>query len=85
MPNYTVVGVNNTASTEYTRAIAMDLLDAQSIRDGEPKKLYEVRVKSRGKCANLNQVFPAMLSGMFALFPGESGKTEHIEVQGDDC
>ncbi|NRB37395.1 MAG: DUF4136 domain-containing protein [Pseudomonadales bacterium] len=85
MPHYTVVGVQNIETTEYTRAIAMDLLDAQSIRDGEPKKLYEVRVKSRGKCANLNQVFPAMINGMFAHFPGESGKTEFIEVEGEDC
>lgn len=85
MPHYTVVGVSNTESTEYMRAIAMDLIDAQSIRDGEPKKLYEVRVKSRGKCSNLNQVFPAMLTGMFAKFPGDSGKTEYIEVEGEDC
>ena len=85
MPHYTVVGVSTNLSTQYTKAIAMDLLDAQSIRDGKPKKLYQVRVKSRGECANLNQVFPAMLKGMFTSFPGESGKTDYIEVEAEDC
>ncbi len=85
MPHYTVVGISTSESTEFTRAIAMDLVDAQSIRDGKTKKLYEVRVKSRGRCSTLTQVFPQMLSGMFSNFPGESGKTQSIEVEGDDC
>lgn len=86
MPQYSIVGVTTTQKTEYTRALALDFVEAQSLRDEtEPKKLYEKRVKSKGKCANLNQVFSQMLSGMFANFPGENGKTEMLNIEGDDC
>lgn len=86
MPQYSIVGVTTTQTTEYTRALALDFVQAQSLRDdGEPKKLYENRVKSTGACANLNQVFSQMLAGMFRHFPGENGKTEIVNIEGDDC
>lgn len=78
--------VNATVSSnsEYVRVLALDLLDAQSVRDGKPNKIYQATVKNTGKCTNLNGIFDDMLFAMFLEFPGESGNTEVIKVETEE-
>lgn len=80
MPTYGVVGSSASSVTEYTRAVALDILDAESVRQGKPKKIYELRAKSSGSCSVISGVFNEMLTSMFKGFPGESGKTRMVEV-----
>ncbi len=80
MPTYGVVGSSSSSVTEYTRAVALDILDAESVRQGKPKKIYELRAKSSGSCSVINGVFNEMLTSMFKDFPGETGNTKTVEV-----
>ena len=83
MPTYGVVGSGTRSVTAYTRAIALDIVDAESMKKGSPRKVYEGRVKSTGKCSIIVEVFDEMLEAMFTDFPGESGKTRRMSVSGD--
>ena len=86
MPTYGVVGSATSSQTMYTRAIALDIVDAQSLKDGAPKKVYEARAKSSGSCSVIAGVFDAILEGMFKDFPGISGKVRSVNVTWDgDC
>lgn len=83
MPTYGVVGSSTSSRTEYTRAVALDIVDAHSIKSGKPAKLYEIRAKSTGSCSSINGVFDSILEAMFKSFPGESGKSQTIDVPWD--
>jgi hypothetical protein len=80
MPTYGVVGSEISSETIYIRAIALDIVDAGSLKNGTPKKVYEVRAKSTGKCGIIAGVFEEMLEAMFKDFPGISGKVRSVEV-----
>ncbi|PLX62146.1 DUF4136 domain-containing protein [Sedimenticola selenatireducens] len=83
MPTYGIVGSSTSSQTEYTRAIALDIVDAKSIESGKPEKLYEMRARSTGSCSSINGVFDEILEAMFKSFPGDSGKSQTIEVPWD--
>lgn len=86
MPSYGVVGVATGSQTTYKRAIALDIVDAPSLRAGEPKTVYEGRIKSEGSCNVIVEVFDEMLQVMFTDWPGESGKNRNRRVRGTfDC
>ena len=89
MPYYSstqVVGTTTTSVTTFRRAIAMDIITAQSIREGKPKKVYEMRALSIGKCSQIAPIVDEMLAGIFGSFPGVSGKTQEFEVESNsDC
>jgi hypothetical protein len=80
MPSYGVVGTSVDSDTMFTRAIALDIVDAQSLKDGHPKKILEIRAKSIGTCSVIAGVFDEILEGMFEDFPGESGKVHNVNV-----
>lgn len=78
MPSYSVVGTSTDSFTTYTRAIALDIVDAKSLKTvtiEQAQKVYESRVKSTGKCAVIAGVFDQLLEAMFQNFPGDNGKT----------
>lgn len=81
MPTYGMVGSSTQSVTQYTRAIALDILDAASIKSGKPKKVLESRTKSVGSCSSFAGVFNEILEAMFEDFPGESGKAKTVTMQ----
>jgi len=81
MPSYGVVGTASSNYTTYTRAIAIDIVKADSFSvAGHPQKVYENRTKSVGTCSTVASVFKIMLDAIFSIFPGESGNTRDITV-----
>ena len=76
MPSYGVVDVSTQSVTTFTRAIAMDIVLAPSLKTDKVQKLYEGRTKSVGECPVMVEVFDEMLEAMFEGFPG-SNATHH--------
>jgi Domain of unknown function (DUF4136) len=74
-PTYEVVGTRETAETQYTRVLRLDIVDKQSLTEGNIKKLYEGRVVSSGFSNKLVQVLPMMIKALFEDFPGQSDTT----------
>lgn len=82
MPTYGVVGSSTGSVTTYNRAIALDIVEAKSFKEGKPKKVYEGRTKSKGSCSVIVEVFDEMLEAMFSDFPGENGRNRKQVVPG---
>jgi len=82
MPTYGVVGSSTGSETTYNRAIALDIVEASSFKEGNPRKVYEGRTKSKGSCSVIVEVFDEMLEAMFTDFPGENGRNRKQEVRG---
>ena len=80
MPTYGVVGRSSGSVTVYNRAIALDIVEASSFKEGSPKKVYEGRTKSEGSCSVIVEVFDEMLEAMFIDFPGENGRNRKQTV-----
>lgn len=74
MPTFGVVGSAVGSATEYTRVIALDIVEAQGLKDGKAVKVYEARAKSSGSCGVFAGVFEEMLEALFEGFPGDDGK-----------
>lgn len=74
MPTYGVVGSSTGSVTKYKRAVALDIVEASSFKEGKPKKVYEGRTTSEGKCSVIVEVFDEMLEAMFSDFPGKNGR-----------
>ncbi|MEX0943882.1 MAG: DUF4136 domain-containing protein [Pseudomonadales bacterium] len=64
--------------TVFPRLLQLDILQT----DGQV--VFEGRVESVGRQANMNSVFPYMLKAMFQNFPGESGVTKVVTIRKDD-
>jgi len=69
MPSYGVVDVVNSEVTRFVRALAVDIVDARSIKSPPIKKRYEMRGKSTGECPVMLEVFDEILEAMFVKFP----------------
>lgn len=86
MPSYGIVGSSSPSVTSYHRAIALDIVDAASIKEGKPKKIFELRTKSVGSSRSVACVFNEMLDAMFMDFPGISGKAKSVTLlYNGDC
>ena len=81
-PTYGVTGIKTVSATEYTRNVALDVLEANSFRKGYPKKIYELRARSTGSCNVIVEVFDEILEAMFRGFPGENGRNRIERVPG---
>lgn len=79
MPTYGIVGSSTGSVITFTRAIALDIIDAKSMKHNI-QKVYEVRAKSIGSCSVIAGVFEEILEAMFKEFPGENGKTRVVEI-----
>jgi hypothetical protein len=77
MPTYGVIGAIPVSSTEYKRKVNVDIWK----REATPVKVYEIRGVSSGSCGNINAILFNIIDGMFANFPGISGKSENVEVE----
>lgn len=86
MPAYGKVGSSSPSITSYRRAIALDIVDAASMKQGKAKKVFELRTTSVGTSSSIACVFDEMLDAMFTDFPGTSGKAHSTTVPYDgDC
>lgn len=88
MPRYhrRVVGTSTSSITTYNRALALDIVEAASLKSGSEdnaKKVYESRVKSVGECGVVAGVFNELLKAMFTNFPGENGQTITAKIPYD--
>jgi hypothetical protein len=48
------------------------------IRDRDGRSVFEGRVVSTGRSAEIAAVLPQMIDSLFTNFPGESGKTKRV-------
>ncbi len=83
MPEYGVVGTSTQTVTTYTRAIAMDIIKADTLQSDLPQKVYEVRAISVGNCAVFLEVFDEMLEAMFMNFPNKNAQAVTVSVESD--
>jgi hypothetical protein len=81
MPTYGIVGSSTQSISRYSRAIAIDIVETATIKEGKPKKVFEIRTKSVGSCSSIAGVFDDMLKAMFIDFPGENGKAISVTLQ----
>lgn len=83
MPTYGIVGSSASSVTTYNRAIALDIIEASSFKEGDPRTVYQGRTKSKGSCSVIVEVFDEMLEAMFSDFPGENGRNRKQSIRGD--
>ena len=84
MPTYGVVRTRTSTSTTYTRNLAIDIVDTPSLNSKKPKKIYEGRVKSRGRCREINYVIDEMMEALLQDFPGTNGESKLKKISGPD-
>ncbi len=84
-PTYGIVGSETYSYnvTTYARVLALDLLDRRELDEGRTKKVYEVKLTSKGSCSQIASVFEAMLTALFMEFPGSSGKSKTVDIDWD--
>ena len=80
MPTYGQVGTTNIKITTYKRIIAVDMVDAETVANEEPRIIYEGRTKSTGTCGVIGEVIDEMFEAMFTDFPSESGKNRTLQI-----
>jgi hypothetical protein len=87
MPIYASAADTSNSETLYTSAVAVDIVERSSLGDGDPKRLYEGRARSRNRCASITPIFDEMLTALFVDYPGVSGEThtKTIKSNGDSC
>ncbi len=86
MPTYGIVGSQTVTSTQYTRNLAVDIVEAKSLNSSLPKKIYEGRVKSSGSCPHITGVMPNMIKSLFREFPGPNGGSRTVILpHSGDC
>ena len=76
MPTYGIVG-SSTSSYSYTtykRSLALDIVEAATVEDGEPVKVFEGRLTSSGSCGIMREVIDEMIEAIFTDFPNANGK-----------
>jgi hypothetical protein len=76
MPTFGVVGSSTSivSGEQFSRNIAIDIVDRKTLKSEKPVKVYEGRVRSAGTCSQMNQVIDELVQGFFQKFPNRSGK-----------
>ena len=82
-PTYGITGYHTGLASEqvYKRFVAIDILKVDGL--GEPKKIYEAKLLSDGRCRNLSTLMPTFIRAVFADFPGESGASRNVVAPWD--
>lgn len=76
--SYTPATFGVVGSAPYSVTVHDRYLDMK-IRDRGGRSVFEGRVVSTGRSADIAAVLPQMIDSLFTKFPGESGKTKRIE------
>ncbi|MSO88530.1 MAG: DUF4136 domain-containing protein [Rhodospirillaceae bacterium] len=79
--NEVITGYNSGVSTEnrFTRRLRLDIVEFSVNR--QQRKLYEGQLRNVSDCKKLTVIMDALLEGMFADFPGASGRARSIKVR----
>jgi hypothetical protein len=83
-PTFGAVGAIPISSTEYTRILALEIVEPNNIKNGQPVKIYESKVISTGSCSVFAGVFNELLESMFKDFPGTNGETRSLTLPFDN-
>ena len=75
-----VVGAAPFSVSVYTRVLALNI---KSLRTG--KRIFEGTVRSEGTTATMAPIAPCLIASLFKSFPGESGKSETVQLNSDAC
>ena len=67
------------ASTVYNRRLTLNIVN--SGLEGNDRVLFEGRVQSTGREAEIAGIMPYMITAMFNNFPGESGVTKVVTIE----
>lgn len=80
-PTYGVVGSSSYSYnvTTFNRLLTMDIF--KKAGEQQVEKVYEAKVKSNGRCGQINQVIDGLLGALFSEFPGENGSTKKYKIQ----
>ncbi len=79
-PTFGQTGSIPYTQTQYSRTLLITILDDKASQKGNPVKVFEGRVTSRGSNSDVATVMPNMIEALFNKFPGTSGKSEMIEM-----
>jgi len=77
-PVYAQTGTRAYSVTVYNRYLTLEIVSANA--EGKPARLYEGRAVSKGRTSEIAQVLPTMIEALFKRFPGNSGKTDEIQL-----
>ncbi len=82
-PTYGITGFTSgtTTSTQYNRAVHLDIFDNQP-SSINPSKIYESKVISTGSCGVISEVIDEMFDALFRNFRGESGSSNKYMIEG---
>ncbi|SVD14279.1 uncharacterized protein METZ01_LOCUS367133 [marine metagenome] len=82
-PTYGITGFTSgtTTSTQYNRAVHLDIFDSQP-DSSRPRKVYESKVISTGSCGVMSEVIDEMFEALFRIFRGESGSSNKYIIEG---
>lgn len=70
--------------TVYPRELTLTIDRGSACREGSPgDRLFEGRAESVGRSRNMSEIMPYLIAAMFENFPGESGMTKVITIEGD--
>ena len=85
-------GLRSTFSTStrriYSRSVTLEILDRARFQPNQPAtyvsaRVYSGSVTSDGPCSTMEPVIDPMLAALFADFPGQSGRSQRVDVPTD--
>lgn len=81
MPNYAIVGMNTVEYEEYTHVLAIEIVEASTIKSKHIKQLYSAKVVTKNSCPMITPVFNDLVAGFFTQFPGSNAQAMQFKVQ----
>ena len=76
-----VVGTGTGSRTEFDRAVRLTMYSGPAYRTTRTMdRVYEGEFRSSGSTGDLPTVMPALISGLFFDFPGQSGSVRAVDV-----
>lgn len=79
-PSYGVVGTDVSSSTVYNRTLEMKISDQKT-----HQTVFEGKVESAGGEKTFAAVADCLIAAMFQNFPGQSGQTQSVILDADEC
>jgi hypothetical protein len=79
-PTYGMVGSGTGVRTNYKRIARLEILNKAALEVNSIKKIYEGEVTSSGSTGELSAVMPTLLKALLKDFPGESGRSNVVEL-----
>lgn len=84
-PSFGVVGSVDTSYTLYTRALHLNIVDIRKTTPEKTHTVFEAKVTSSGNKGTFAAVADCIIQAVFTDFPGKSGETSAVNIDGSDC